>query len=101
MYNQITHNRWARIVMAVIGTLLSAIAVNVFIVPQNLYAGGVLGMCQVIRTLLVRSGVNASFDLAGLLYLLVNIPLIVLAWRTLGRKFVILMIIGVINVINV
>ena len=95
MYNQITHNRWARIVMAVIGTLLSAIAVNVFIVPQNLYAGGVLGMCQVIRTLLVRAGVNAKFDLAGLLYLLVNIPLIVLAWRTLGRKFVIMMIICV------
>lgn len=95
MFDKVLHNRWSRIGMAVLGTLLSAIAVNVFIVPQNLYAGGVLGMCQIIRTLLARVGVTAGFDLAGVLYMLVNLPLIVLAWRTLGRRFVILMIICV------
>lgn len=95
MFDKVLHNRWSRIGMAVLGTLLSAIAVNVFIVPQNLYAGGVLGMCQIIRTLLARVGVTAGFDLAGVLYMLVNLPLIVLAWRSLGRRFVILMIICV------
>ena len=95
MFDKVIHNRWARIGVAVLGTLLSAVAINLFITPQNLYASGVLGMCQVIRTLLARVGITASFDLAGVLYLIVNIPLIVLAWKTLGRKFVILMMICV------
>lgn len=95
MVDKVLHNKWARIGVAVFGTLLSAIAINTFIVPQNLYASGVLGMCQIIRTLLARIGITAPFDLAGALYMLVNLPLIVLAWRNFGRKFVIMMIICV------
>lgn len=95
MVDKVLHNKWARIGVAVFGTLLSAIAINTFIVPQNLYASGVLGMCQIIRTLLARIGIIAPFDLAGALYMLVNLPLIVLAWRNFGRKFVIMMIICV------
>ena len=46
------------------------------------------GLCQVIRTLLVtRAGVNVPFDLAGLLYLLANLPMFYLAYRGLGRTF--------------
>ena len=41
---------------------------------------------------------NFPIDLAGVLYLLVNLPLIWLAWRTLGRGFVIRM--TVVTVIN-
>ena len=33
-------------------TLLLALAINLFIVPQHLYSSGLLGLCQVIRTLL-------------------------------------------------
>ena len=49
---------------------------------------GAYGLCQVIRTLLVtRAGVNVPFDLAGLLYLLANLPMFYLAYRGLGRTF--------------
>ena len=42
-----------------------------------------------IRTLLVtKLGVTANFDIAGLIYLASNVPLLLLAYKTLGRTFV-------------
>ena len=68
--------------------LLLAAAINVFIVPQGLYGGGAYGLCQVIRTLVLRAlDLELPFDLAGLLYLMVNLPLFYLAYRGLGRTF--------------
>lgn len=63
-------------------------AINVFIVPQGLYGGGAYGLCQVIRTLLQRElSLSLPFDLAGVLYFFVNIPLFLLAYKALGREF--------------
>lgn len=95
MYDRMIHNRWARMAIAVFGTFLSAVSVNIFIVPLGLYSSGVLGLCQVIRTLLERVGILTPFDLAGVLYFILNIPLVLLAWKSLGRGFVIRMIICV------
>ena len=36
------------------GMLLYAIGMNCFIVPVGLYSGGLMGFCQLIRTLLIR-----------------------------------------------
>ncbi|NLL76324.1 MAG: YitT family protein [Clostridiales bacterium] len=71
------------------GVLLYAIGVNLFIVPQGLYTGGVMGLCQVIRTVLVeymKLPIH-NFDIAGLIYYIVNIPLFILAMKKLGRIF--------------
>ena len=49
-----------------------------------------MGVCQLIRTLIVQ-GLDLpshTYDIAGLLYFLVNIPILLLAWNTLGRRFV-------------
>ena len=84
------HNKWLRLVMALLGELLAAGAVSLFIVPQNLYTGGLLGACQMFRTLLQNYG-GVSFgthDIAGPLYLLLNIPILLLAYKTLGRGLV-------------
>ena len=84
------HNKWLRLVMALFGELLAAGAVSLFIVPQNLYTGGLLGACQMFRTLLQTYG-GVSFgahDIAGPLYLLLNIPILLLAYKTLGRGLV-------------
>ena len=45
---------WQRNAMAVIGMLIFSAGINLFIVPANLYNGGVLGISQVLRTVLVR-----------------------------------------------
>lgn len=75
---------------ALFGSLLLAVAINLFVVPQQLYSSGLLGLCQVIRTLLdTKLGVRFdNFDLAGTLYLLANLPLLLLAYKVMGRTFV-------------
>ena len=96
MYDKMIHNRWARLGVALLGTLILSAAVNLLIVPQNLYTSGILGMCQVIRTLLERAGLEMEFDISGILYFVINIPLIALAWKSMGRKFVIRMMICIV-----
>lgn len=99
MLQKVQQNKWLRLGMGVLGGILLAISVNLFVVPQGMYSGGLYGLCQVIRTLVVEHlGLETSVDLAGVLYLLVNLPLIALAWRSLGRGFVIRM--TVVTVVN-
>ena len=71
------HNRILRLVLAVLGELIAAAALNLFIVPLSLYTGGLLGFCQLVRTLLQDFlGVSfGAYDIAGVLYFLLNIPL--------------------------
>ena len=86
LYNSL-HNRWMRLIAAVVGELISAAAMNLFIVPLNLYSGGLMGLCQVIRTLL-QTYLGFHYDIAGILYFLVNIPILLLAYKTLGKAMV-------------
>ena len=86
MYNSL-HNRWLRLLAAVAGEGVVALALNLFIVPMNLYSGGLMGLCQLIRTLLQNAGLNfGNADIAGILYFLMNVPILILAYKTLGRE---------------
>ena len=89
LYNTL-HNRFLRLVAAVVGELIAAAALNLFIVPLHLYTGGILGVCQLIRTLMqTQLGINfGSYDIAGILYFLSNIPILLLAYKTLGKSLV-------------
>lgn len=90
LYNTL-HNRWFRVVAAVFGELLIAISGRLLIVPLGLYAGGLMGSCQLLRTLLQNwFGLNfGTYDIAGILYFLINIPIMLAAYRSLGRPLVI------------
>lgn len=85
------HKRWPRLVASVVGELIAAAALNLFIVPLGLYTGGMLGLCQLIRTLLQSAlGLETgSYDIAGILYFITNIPILLLAYKTLGRELVV------------
>ena len=89
LYNSL-HHRGLRLVVAVIGELIAAAALNLFIVPLNLYTGGLMGVCQLLRTLATDYlGMNfGAYDVAGILYFLLNIPILLLAYKNLGRAFV-------------
>ena len=63
-----------------------AMAVNLFLTPLNLYAGGVVGLAQLIRTLAFPH--VTGIDVAGLINLMLNIPLFLLAWKGMSRKMV-------------
>ena len=78
-----------RILTAAAGMLLFAFGVNSFIVPAGLYNGGLLGFSQIIRTVLVRYA-HLDFggmDVAGIINLLLNVPLFLLAYFSIGKGF--------------
>ena len=86
LYNTL-HNRTLRLALAVVGELITAAGINLFIIPLGLYSGGTLGVCQLIRTML-QTYLHldfGTFDIAGVLYLITNIPILIFAWRVLGR----------------
>lgn len=90
---------WERNAMAVVGMLLFAIGINFFIVPADLYNGGVMGISQIIRTLLIRHFhiFSGSTDIAGVINLLLNIPLFVLAYVSIGKSFFVRTIVCVLS----
>ena len=76
------------IIKTLIGSIMFCIAINIFIVPNNLYTGGVLGIAQLIRSIILDVfKVNISFDFSGILYYIINIPLFFLAYKHLSKTF--------------
>lgn len=90
LYNTL-HHRSLRLVAAILGELIVAAAMNLFMVPLHLYNGGLMGLCQLLRTL-AQDYLGLSFgayDVAGILYFLLNIPILLAAYKTLGRALVV------------
>ena len=80
---------WVRLILAVLGSLIYALGINLFVTPLGLYTGGLMGFCQLLRTVILSAlGVESlPFDLAGILFYAVNIPLLAIAWRSMGPIF--------------
>jgi len=65
-----------------LGALLQALSMALFYIPGNLAAGGVSGVAQLIG--------NATGWPVGTLYVVLNLPLLLLGWRYLGgRRFLV------------
>lgn len=73
------------------GSLVYSIGFNMFILPCNLYNGGFLGIAQMLgyfmRNILGLSFVTDSY--IGIIYFLLNIPLMLLAIRKFGKDFLV------------
>ena len=69
-----------------LGVILFAFSMNFFIEPNNLYSGGVFGLAQ-----LLARGLQKLFSLnnnyTGVIYLSLNIPLFILAYKKISRSF--------------
>lgn len=88
MFQHTIHNQWGRLLLGVAGSFLYAFAVNIFVVPMGLYTGGLLGVCQLLRTLIYQQmGIVNGYDFSGILYFLANVPIFIFAYRTLGKNF--------------
>ncbi|MBQ7891500.1 MAG: YitT family protein [Erysipelotrichaceae bacterium] len=71
------------------GTIIYAIAVNVFMLPIGLYNSGVMGIAQIIRTLFLNiTHLQLPFDIAGILYFIFNIPLFLIGYRSISKSFI-------------
>jgi uncharacterized membrane-anchored protein YitT (DUF2179 family) len=72
-----------------IGALIMAIAINLFIVPHNLVSGGVTGLSLILQYL---TGIKA-----GVLILIINIPLFLIGMREINREFILTSLYGMLS----
>ena len=73
---------------AILGTILFATAINFFIVPNKLYNGGILGLSQLIRSLILHLfDIKLSFDISGIINLIINVPLFIIAFHKISKSF--------------
>lgn len=73
-----------------LSSFVFACSICYFITPLNLYSGGTLGVAQIIRTLIndwTGGKIPAETDIAGIVNFLLNIPLFILAFRTVSKNF--------------
>lgn len=86
-----------RLLGSLLGTFIYAVGINLFVVPAALYTSGLLGVCQVIRTLLVDylHVPFGSFDIAGIIYYLINVPILIFAITQMGKSFLLKTIVTV------
>ena len=89
MVNSAMRSRWGRLGMAVLGAGIYALGINLFVVPAGLITGGMVGFCQLLRSaILGLLGIRSlPFDLSGIIYYALNIPLFIIAYRCLGHTF--------------
>ncbi|WP_288394256.1 YitT family protein [uncultured Vagococcus sp.] len=82
-----------KVSMAVINGILQAIALNMFWRPGHIYASGVTGLGQIVVTL-TENTTGVELPMSVVLYML-NVPLFILAWYKISRKFTIFTMISV------
>jgi len=70
-----------RLFFLILGDFIVAIALELFLLPNKIFDGGVIGVSMITSYL-------TNWNL-GLLIFLINIPFILLAFKSLGKKFVI------------
>ena len=69
------------------GTVITAVALNMMTIPAGLLAGGLTGIAQFI---------NHFFSInVGVFYFILNIPLMIAAYKYLGKKFSIYTILSI------
>lgn len=79
--------------------LIFSAGINFFIVPADLYNGGVMGISQIIRTILSESFpiFSGNTDFAGIINFILNIPLFILAYMSIGKNFFVRTIVCVLS----
>lgn len=79
---------WKNQAFACLGSLMFALGYCLFAMPQKLYSGNFTGIAQIIQTLLERYvDLRLPFDLTGIFLYIINVPLLVLAWKKIGKCF--------------
>lgn len=91
MLNKSFKTRVVDIIIILLGAAISALSFNLFLEPHKISPGGISGIALIINSL-------TGFLSVGLLIIIFNIPLFILAWRKLGHEFVALSLIGTVAI---
>lgn len=82
------------------GAFIFAFGVNIFIVPVSLYNGGVIGIAQIIRTIaseIFHLPLPQNFDISGIINFILNIPLLLVAYKSISKKFFLRTVLSVVS----
>lgn len=93
-----TSKKWQRVLdfsMIVLGTLIMGFAFSVFLEPNNISTGGFSALSMMINVLFEKVGVKNIPTSA--IYLVLNIGLYVFALKTLGKKFAVKSLVGILS----
>lgn len=92
-YSNRLYEYGTKIFVLMVYAFLYSIALNVFWQNGNIYSGGITGISQIITTFLSKT-TTLDIPIAYIYYAL-NIPLLLVGWFIVDRKFVVFTIIGV------
>ena len=89
MLSSAMHTNWGKIFLAVFGAFVYSLGINLFVTPLGLITGGAVGLCQLIRDLILGLlGIERmAFDISGILFYIFNIPMFFIAYRFMGKIF--------------
>ncbi|MBW2601591.1 MAG: YitT family protein [Deltaproteobacteria bacterium] len=77
------------LILLAAGSSVVAIGINAILVPKQFMAGGGLGVALIIHYLFPHLSVS-------ILYVLVNVPLVVLGWYNISRRFILYTAFGIV-----
>lgn len=81
--------------MIIIGTLIMGFSFSIFLEPNNISVGGFSALAMIINTMINKAGITTIPTSA--IYLVLNIGLYILAFKTLGKKFAIKALLGIVS----
>lgn len=81
------------VIAMIVSAWIGAVAVNMFILPGNMISGGFTGLAILLNTVSTSLGFPISISL---IYLLLNIPAVILCYRSISPRFIILSLINVV-----
>ncbi len=71
-----------------LGAIICALSINLFIVPNHLFSGGVIGLAQLLRNfVLFVTKIETDVDIAGIINFCINVPLFIYAYTKLSKTF--------------
>ncbi|OGG98876.1 MAG: hypothetical protein A2600_09180 [Candidatus Lambdaproteobacteria bacterium RIFOXYD1_FULL_56_27] len=80
---------WRTLLSMVVGITIFALAINGLVIQNHLFAGGLTGVALVFYYLTGKLSL-------GVIYFLLNIPLLVLSYRKLTLKYVVFSVLGMV-----
>ena len=79
-----------------LGALIYSVGMNIFLRPLHLYSGGLLGFAQLVEMLWSDAGIGIkNVSISGIVYYLINLPIFIIAYKKIKRRFIIKTIISV------
>ena len=90
-------NNYTAMAGSLLGVTAFALSYCLFLRPLHLYSGGFTGIAQIADALvhLLTGPLLAEIDLTGIIFWMINLPLFILAYLSIGKRFLLTSIICV------